>query len=198
MTMNGKTATFNRNDERARCGGHDPVLRTVKLPADSGTFPVGLLLTRLLTGVLVALQVLAAEVLGAGDGAATAFAGTLSAAPLAPGSVSVTDGVETFTDDGSGRLTGDAGGSGTVNYRTGDIAVTFNAAVGNGTDVTADATTSCDAVLDEQVDTAAMQAGVAIVHGSVRRDVLKVGVNAPVAPAAATLALLEERGIYPM
>lgn len=77
------------------------------------------------------------EVLGAGDGLATAFSGNLSHSNVVAGSVKITDGFETFTDDGAGNLTGSAGGSGTINYTTGAYSVTFNAAVGNGTYVTA-------------------------------------------------------------
>jgi len=45
--------------------------------------------------------------------------------------VSITDGVETFTDSqGTGVLTGSAGGTGTINYMTGAYSVTFNASPG--------------------------------------------------------------------
>ena len=73
-----------------------------------------------------------AEVLGSGDGAETDFSGTL--AFKAGGSkrtcfgIEITDGVETFTDDFNGVLTGSAGGTGTINYMTGAWAVSFNSA----------------------------------------------------------------------
>lgn len=196
--INGKLGTFSRDDERASTGGHGPVLRTGKLKANDGVYPMGLLLTRLLTNVLVALQVIVAEILAAGDGATAAFTGTLAASPIEPGTVSVTDGVETFADDGSGRLTGDAGGSGTIDYKTGKLAVTFNANVGNGTDIEVDYVTAVAGVLDEQVDTAAVEAGNYVAHGTVRTDVLKVGAVAKAAPSAAVLSLLEARGVYPV
>jgi hypothetical protein len=50
--------------------------------------------------------------------------------------VSVTDGVETFKDDRNGHLIGSAGGTGTINYATGDVSVTF--AVAPSGAVTAD------------------------------------------------------------
>lgn len=53
-------------------------------------------------------------------------------------SIAVTDGVETFTDDGNGVLTGDAGGTGTVVYTTGACSVTFAVAPGGGTPITMD------------------------------------------------------------
>lgn len=63
-----------------------------------------------------------------GDGAETSFSFKTVYYPVSIGPVEVTDGVETFTDNEDGTLTGDAGGSGTVNYNTGTIVVTFNAA----------------------------------------------------------------------
>ena len=62
-----------------------------------------------------------------GDGATTAFGFTLEFT-VKPSSISITDTVETFTDDGAGVLTGDQGGSGTVNYLTGVVSITFNSA----------------------------------------------------------------------
>lgn len=72
-----------------------------------------------------------------GDGATVAFTTTLTGIPIEAGSVIVTDNTEIFTDDGAGVLTGDDGGSGTVNYTTGAIAVTFAAAPTDGQAITA-------------------------------------------------------------
>jgi hypothetical protein len=70
-----------------------------------------------------------AEVLGVGNGTTLTFAATLA---FKAGNskrtcldVSVTDGVETFSDNLDGTLTGSAGGTGTINYTTGAISVTF-------------------------------------------------------------------------
>ncbi len=199
MTINGKTASINRSEEKAGLPGHGPVLLGVSLPANDGVYPVGLLLTRDASDVAKALQEVSGEVLGAGDGTATQFSGTLAAAlPIEPGTLSITDGTETFTDDGSGRLVGDAGGSGTINYTTGAYSVTFNAAVGNGTNVTGDYITAIDGVLDEEVDTAVSGSGNAVVHGTVGRQALKVGATAKAAPSAALLKALRNNGIYPL
>jgi len=75
------------------------------------------------------------ESIGTGDGTATDFSGTLSYTPIVPGSVTVTDGNETFTDNGDGTLTGSAGGSGTINYYTGAISVSFASAPSSGADI---------------------------------------------------------------
>lgn len=71
-----------------------------------------------------------AEVLGSGDGNNKTFTGTLAQITgVRTGfAVSVTDGVETFTDNFGGGLVGSAGGTGTINYTTGAISVTFNTA----------------------------------------------------------------------
>lgn len=75
------------------------------------------------------------ENVGTGDGVAVTYADTLV---QATGTrfvfgITVTDGVESFIDNRDGTLTGSAGGTGTINYVTGAISVTFNTAVVNTT-----------------------------------------------------------------
>jgi hypothetical protein len=72
---------------------------------------------------------------GDGDGSTTAFTATLNNTPIKAGTVVVDDRTETFSDDGAGTLTGDAGGSGTINYTTGALSVTFNTAPTDGLDI---------------------------------------------------------------
>jgi hypothetical protein len=79
------------------------------------------------------------EVVGTGDALGTkTFSDTLTNTPVRSGSVSVTDGVEVFTDNGDGTLTGDAGGTGTYTASSGAVSVTFNAAPGDGVSITCD------------------------------------------------------------
>lgn len=70
-----------------------------------------------------------AESVGTGDGSTETFSNTLdfkSGNPRATAfALVVTDGVETFVDNNDGTLTGSAGGTGTVNYMTGAVSVTF-------------------------------------------------------------------------
>lgn len=70
------------------------------------------------------------DVLGEVIGAAgsTSYAGTLTFFPIRAGTVTVTDGTETFTDNGSGVLVSSVSGgvNGTINYTTGAFAVTFS------------------------------------------------------------------------
>lgn len=73
------------------------------------------------------------EAYGTGDGSTVTFAHTLAAisAPKTAMYVSVTDGTETFIDDRNGLMVGNLGGTGTVNYATGAVSVTFNTAPTN-------------------------------------------------------------------
>lgn len=74
------------------------------------------------------------ENIGTGDGSTKTFTGTLAfkagGAKRTCFAIEVTDtsGSETFTDDRNGVLTGTNGGTGTINYTTGAISVTFNTA----------------------------------------------------------------------
>ena len=90
-------------------------------------------------------------VIGVGDTTATTFNGLLNG-PVLPGSVTVTDpaGVIVGADDGNGGISG-TGITGTVNYTTGAIAVTYVAAPGAGNKVTVTYTQGC-AVINAQFD----------------------------------------------
>ena len=66
--------------------------------------------------------------IGTGDGVTTNFANTPDQVPIVQGTVVVTDGVENISDNGNGTMTGSLGGSGSVNYITGLINVTFASA----------------------------------------------------------------------
>lgn len=69
--------------------------------------------------------------LGTGDGTDTTFNGTLSPNPVRPGTVIVSAGGVTGRDNGAGAIAG-TGVSGTINYATGVVALTFTAAPANG------------------------------------------------------------------
>jgi hypothetical protein len=75
-----------------------------------------------------------AENIGTGDDNEKTFNATLSfkagGTKRTCFAIVVTDGVEIFTDNYDGTLTGDKGGTGTINYMTGAISVTFNTAPG--------------------------------------------------------------------
>lgn len=197
MAIQGQVGSFSRNEERARVAGHDPVILSGTVRPDDGVYPTGLLLTRNASLQLVPLVVVTTELIETGTGSDKAFTGVLANTPVEPGTVAITDGVEEFADDGFGRLTGDAGGFGTINYKTGGYSLTFNANVVADDAVTADYVTAVDGVLDEETDTTKSGSGIYVAHGTVDSNVLKVGKTIPAAPSATVLMLLQKHGIYP-
>ncbi|MFH2064979.1 MAG: hypothetical protein ABIK15_07270 [Pseudomonadota bacterium] len=196
MTIDGKIGSISHDDERARASAHMPVILTGLIGVSTGELPVGLVLTRNASAALVEYQEIEGEVLATGDGTLETFTGTLDL-PVEPGTLVITDGVEAFADDGLGRLTGDAGGSGTVVYKTGAVSITVNTATLDETDITADYATAIDGILDETVDSAKTDSATYIIHGSVRMDALKVGAVAKAAPSTTLLGRLIRKGIYP-
>lgn len=60
----------------------------------------------------------------------TSFEATLAHLPVTPNSLSATDGLESFTDngDGTGLLTGSSGGSGSIIYDIGALQLNFSTA----------------------------------------------------------------------
>ena len=86
-----------------------------------------------------------------GDGSLVTFSGALLKSPVQPGSVSITDGVESFRDSGQGVLTGDRGGFGAIvrfssdpGSLNGSYWVTFGAPPPIGAVITADYTYTND------------------------------------------------------
>lgn len=78
------------------------------------------------------------EAFGTGTGAQTTFTNTLDerTGKRTIMYVSVTDGTETFIDDRNGIMVGSLGGTGTVNYATGEVSVTFATAPINAQAIT--------------------------------------------------------------
>jgi len=71
-----------------------------------------------------------------GNGGIT-YTFTLTNTPILRGSVIISDGTESFTDDSAGILVGSAGGAGVINYITGVLTVNFVGAVAVGTNINA-------------------------------------------------------------
>lgn len=78
-----------------------------------------------------------------GNGALVTFTTTLSQIPILPATLIVTDNTETFADTNTNfnatqpvALTGSAGGTGSINYSTGALSVTFNTAPASGRAIT--------------------------------------------------------------
>lgn len=107
------------------------------------------------------------EAYGTGDGATKVFAHSLAAVTGTKTCmyIAVTDGVETFQDDRNGNMVGTLGGTGTVNYATGAVSVTFNTAPLNLAAITCSCYTedaTSEGILD--FDTSAAGAGKAKIY----------------------------------
>lgn len=77
------------------------------------------------------------EAHGTGNGTTGPYAFNLTNTPVRRGTVVITAGAQSATDDGIGGFTTTpAGGSGTINYTTGAISITFANNVGGGTAIT--------------------------------------------------------------
>lgn len=77
------------------------------------------------------------EAYGTGNGTAGPYTHTATHIPLSRGSIVITAGAQSARDDGNGAfVTTPAGGTGTVDYTTGAMSVTFNAAVAGATPIT--------------------------------------------------------------
>ncbi len=79
----------------------------------------------------------AGELFGTGDGTTTTFSHTMQNPPVLPGSLTVTAGSVTATDNGQGTLTGTGVSSGSINYSTGAATITYSTAPASGTAITA-------------------------------------------------------------
>lgn len=86
-------------------------------------------------------QQLNKQVVATGDGSTTGFSFTLSAYPIVPGSLYVTDGTSASTavDNGTGGFV--APNTGTINYLTGSVNLTFFVAPQNNANITASSET---------------------------------------------------------
>jgi hypothetical protein len=192
----GVISTLNIQVRTIRAPGHDPVLSTIKLAAAQGILMAGLILSKNTDDEGIPYTDLS-QVLGTGTGSTKNYTGIITGSPLEPGSVVVTDGVETFTDDALGNLIGDDGGTGTVIYKNGSVSVVFNVAVINATEIIVTSNSEVAGVLDRDVDTTISVDGVTITHGTVKEDELLKG-STPVACVAADFKLLRKKGVYPV
>lgn len=177
--------------------GHGPhVCRTWPVQPGLPELPGGLLVARDATGLLAPYgspQSTAA----AGDGALKTFSFDLDG-PQDPGTVTVTDGVETFTDNGCGDLVGSAGGTGQVNYQSGLVRVAFFVAPVAEAAVVCASQPVVAGILAQPVPQGQVLAEV-LVLGPVNRRELRVGLGeAATAPTPELLRHLERSLIWPV
>ena len=85
--------------------------------------------------------IVSGEVVGTGDGTKTSFSKTLAHPVIVPNTLvvhyTISSTAYTATDDGAGNVSG-TNCSGTINYQTGDLSLTFTTAPDSGTSITAD------------------------------------------------------------
>ena len=77
------------------------------------------------------------ETIGNSDASEVTFPYDLDNSPVVPGSLTVTAGSVSGSDDSDGGISGTGISSGSIDYATGDISVTFAASVANNVPVTA-------------------------------------------------------------
>lgn len=201
MTWTANLGTQTFTDKQVAAQGHGPFSVSWSLKAAQGVIDRGALMALDENDVLVPYEI-DAKVIGTGDGNTKAYTGTLDQKMIQPGTVTVTDTVETFSDDGSGNLIGDAAGTGTINYVTGAIAVTFNANVNNLQAITATSRNIPFGVLAYEVSTTAAgeEVGVVYNHGTVKKEFLlmKNTAGSFVAIDETASRALIKAGIYPL
>ncbi|MGE4297534.1 MAG: hypothetical protein AB7E47_05840 [Desulfovibrionaceae bacterium] len=189
---NANLGSVSAREMAIAAGRGQHVYRNYPVKSGLAAMPAGLVVGLTADGEVVPANVSASSAVATGDGVAKTFA--LELGVVVPGSVSITDDVETFSDDGFGALTGDDGGSGKVDYATGKATVTFNAAPADEAAITATVKPAIRGVLNRKVDADAASSET-IVFGQVNRPELLVS-NA--APSAAMLAELDRRGLWPI
>lgn len=153
---------------------HPAVVVTLPVKSNQGTISAGQMVSLNSQGKVVpyakyeyvSAQIDNRQTIGTGDGSTKTFSGTLTDYPVAPKSVVVSAGTVEGVDDGCGRISG-TGVSGTINYETGEISVTFTTAPGNGVAVKAAYANRPVGVLTQTVDTTKETAGTVLVHGCV-------------------------------
>ncbi|MBF0589398.1 MAG: hypothetical protein HQL53_09730 [Magnetococcales bacterium] len=193
MTVSANIGSSSLRSRQIIDGTHQPVTRDYTAVADQGVLRAGLLVSRNAGDEVIPYQGGVQEVIGTGDGSIMAFDGVATGGMIHPGSITITDGTQVLTDDGRGALGGD--GSGSVNYKTGKVSVTFDAAPGAGVDVSIIWANRLVGVLLREMDTATNHAALVIVHGTVVKDGLLLSDDTT--PSQTDIDRLVELTIYP-
>ena len=197
MSVNAVLGTYTPDspDETITSGHHMPVVKTISIASGLGVLLAGLILALDSEGKAVPYAAVFNQI-GTGDGTAKEFSGNLTEGePLCPGSVTLTAGDQTLQDDGYGNLYGD--GTGSVNYKTGAVSGTFDAAPANGVAVNAAGARQPIGVLLERCDTENEDAAIVVVHGTVWRDRVQVAGD-ETTPTEEDFNRLEAIGVYAM
>lgn len=191
MTISGNISTQTYEIKRAGLGVL-ALKQTVPINVDGAVWPCGLILGKGPVSGYAPYDDIVVS-LGTGDGAVKDFTGDVRS--IKAGTLQITDGSVALTDDGFGGLTG-SGATGSVNYKTGKISVSFTAAPAADADISVTYKPMPWAVLDAETDTSEQSSALAVLMGNVRKSDLKLGVAAPADADAGSIALLAERHIY--
>jgi hypothetical protein len=177
-------------------GRHPPVIFPVIAKSEQGIIPAGCVLAKDSDGKVVPYAVVSdEEMTGLVNDANKVFTHTSEAAPLQPGSVKVTHGLVELADNGHGVIAG-TGGSGTVDYETGAISVSFQSApAADSGSPEVEVARAVFAVAIRPTDTSREDIVSAIVHGTVLKTALVIGIAAGAITQAAVDALAKI-GIY--
>ncbi len=193
--MNAVLGTINPAPSRVVSAAHPPILVSKLVLEDAGVIADGQIVALDSDSLLIAHQEVAdVDMTGMIDGTNKDFAATLDPAPVLPGSVQIDNNntaPQVIVDDGHGRLVG--GGSGTVNYKTGEVAVTFTTAPAAGKTVKIGHKTQPVGASVNACDTGADDTALVIRHGAVNRDLILTG---SLAADAEDIAALEAIGIF--
>lgn len=180
-------------DETLQVGDFPHVVRMLPLLAPAATdLPLGHIMAVTGEGAAYPYKESATWVIGVGDGAFKDVSGVLG--KLEPGTVVITDGVETFTDNGTGVLTGDQGGSGFVEYSFGKFSLAFNTAPADAAEITATVKNAMKGALATPVKTGDSMVQICV-HGTVKRSLLSI---AEAEPTKAELNELDSLGVWPI
>lgn len=192
MTISGNISSTEYTATRAGLPVNQINIQNATLDGDDAIWPCGLVMGKDETGQYLPYAEKTVQI-GTGDGSEKNFSDEVGS--IEPGSASLVAGAVTFTDDGTGNLTG-TGGSGNINYETGKVLGAFTAAPASETAVNLTYKPDPVAVLDSETDTAKSDSALVVRFGAVRKAELKVGVSSPVAASASVIRRLDIHRIY--
>jgi len=174
---------------------HPPITENMAVLANSGDIADGQIVAKDKDGAVIAhKKTTGVAMTGTVDGTNKAFSASLSPAPVLPGSVKIDNNntsAQSLVDDGNGRLMGD--GSGTVNYKTGEVAVSFTTAPASGKTVLIAHKTAPIGVNVDACDTEEDESAKVLVHGTVNSDCVLTGSSAA---DAEDIAALKAIGVF--
>ncbi len=205
--MNGVINEIETSAQEAADRRHPPVINRVQFPAAGhDDIPCGEMLfegsrndtsNQATKGATPADEASKTTKTGTGDGTATAFSFDLG--EVVPGTVKVVTNDSTakeITDNGDGTLGGEGeSGTGTVDYATGHVAITFTAAPANTKTVTVTAIPGSGfiGIANDAVGSSDDDGVNVVLHGTVCEGIVKFDGDEP---TEAQLKFLSRHGIW--